>query len=157
MCFGSCGYRVSESSWQKLSSICRADDGDALGRRSPSWRRRRSAFLPLMTAAQASLWRHLTSSSPSDLQDPSVNPSLNGAQDIYCLNVRHRWMGSGRRPYSLIASSHFMPGCGTMIRSLGYVRFCSQGFFTGSMSRHRSSTWVQVLSTMSRLFILDLV
>ena len=33
----------------------------------------------------------------------------------------------------------------------------SQGFFTGSMSRHRSSTWVQVLSTMSRLFILDLV
>ena len=51
LCFGSCGYRVSESSWRKLSSIFRADDGDALGRRSPSWRRRRSALLPLMTAA----------------------------------------------------------------------------------------------------------
>ena len=65
------------------------------------------------------MWRHLTSSSPSDLQDPSVNSSLNGAQDVCCLNVRHRWMCSGHRPCSLIASSHFMPGCGTMIPSLG--------------------------------------
>ena len=31
-------------------------------------------------------------------------------------------MCSGRRPYSLIASSHFMPGCGTMIPSLGSPR-----------------------------------
>jgi len=68
------------------------------------------------------LWRHLTSSSPSDLQDPSVNPSLNGAQDACCLNVRHRWMCSGHRPCSLIAPSHFMPGCGTMIPSLGSPR-----------------------------------
>ena len=68
------------------------------------------------------MWRHLTNSSPSDVQDPSGNPSLNGAQDVYCLNVRHRWMCSGHHPCSLIASSHFMPRCGTMIPSRGSPR-----------------------------------